>query len=152
MRKILLLAVFMAFSCSSDDDRKLADPKFNVDLLLKGWAYDQVIIDGFEYEYIHNQACYKNHFGFRNREGQEFQFEEVIFEGEVCSIISTNLRWEPDGDYINLYFGSYPLGRLKILELTPTMLHGVLEIDFDNDGTRDQQEIKAIPYDPYNSF
>lgn len=152
MRKIILLAVFMAFSCSSSDDNGPKAPTFNVDLLLKGWAYDKIIIEQGEFDYSHNPGCNLDYFGFRNRPGQEYQFEEIIHTFDYCASSQTFLEWEPDGDHVNLYFGDYFLGELVIVNLTDNSLEAILEADFDGDGTREQQHFKAIPYDPYDSF
>lgn len=152
MKKLLLLLVFFVFSCSSDDNNGPKPPTFTVDLLLKGWSYDKIIVEEGEFDYPHNPDCYKDHFGFRNRPGQEYQFEEILYAEDYCSVTQTILDWEPDGDHVNLYFGEYFIGKMIIIELTETSLYCILEADFNGDGTKEQQQIRASPYDPYNSF
>ena len=151
MKKISLLFLFVLFACSSDDSGGPKPATFNVDLLLRGWAYDKIGFDGLD-DYPHNPYCNLDHFGFRNRETQEFQFEEVIYTADYCASHQTFMRWEPDGDHVNFYFGKHYIGKMIIQEVTDTSLHCILEMDFNGDGDPDQQEVRAIPYDPYDSF
>ena len=151
MKKIcFVLFIAVALSCSSDDNGP-QPPTFDVSKLLRGWAYDEIATDGLLLPYPHNPDCYMDYFGFRNSETQPYQFEEGIFTGQDCSGTYTLLRWEPDGDHINLYFNEL-VARIVILELTDTFFHGVYEADVDHDGDVDVQEFTGIPYDPFDSF
>lgn len=145
-----LLVAAILFSCS--EDSAPPEPKFDSNFLLRGWSYEQYAVDGVFYPYSHEEGCNKNMFGFRNRLGQEYQFEEMLFSTENCTVAQTYLEWKAVGDYVKLYFGDNYGGRLKIIELTDEVLHFILEVDTNGDGVAEKQEILAAPYDPYGSF
>ena len=155
MKKIILLAlILITLSCSSDNEEvgSIYQPTFNVDLLLKGWRYDVLKINGTSYNYQHNVNCYNDFFGFLNRTGQEYQFTETVFTNDYCTNNSTNLEWKIKKDKIYLYFGTQLVLTYKVITLTETNFTFSFENDIDKDGTIDQVEVSTSPYDPYSMF
>lgn len=155
MKKIILLIlILLTFSCSSDNEEvgSIHQPTFNVDLLLKGWRYDILKINGTYYNYQHNPKCYNDFFGFLNRTGQQFQFIETTFTNDYCTNNSANLEWKIKKDKIFLYMGSQVVLTYKVISLTANNFTFSFENDIDKNGTIDSIEVTASPYDPYNMF
>ncbi len=151
MKKLFALAILaLLFSCNQNDDDN--SPSFNENFLLKGWAYETMWTNGNEIPYPHHDGCYKDHFGLVNSATQPNQFSELIFDLQDCGISQTNLEYKLKGNKVALYFGTYHIGDIKVVELTDTFFHGIIEADLDGDGNKDKQEFTASPYDPYNMF
>ena len=155
MKKLFFLPIlFLLFSCSPDDkeEKPISNPTFDVDLLLKGWRYDTIKIDGILYNYQHNSFCYQDHFGFLNRPGQERMFVETTFTNDYCTNNSINMEWKIKKDKIYLYFGKPLVLTYKVVLLSENQFVFSFETDIDQDGTIDNVEISSTPYDPYDMY
>ena len=65
---------------------------------------------------------------------------------------NTNLRWDLNGNSIDLYFGEQLITQLEILDVDENIIEYKRIFDFDNDGLDDEVIITGIPYDPYGEF
>ena len=154
----LLSCFLILISCTPSDKSSLTftdslvPPTYDVDKLLNGWSYDTVTYNGTTYLYDHNENCNRDFFGFRNNEGQRYQYEEFYFTNTYCTTNQTVLRWEPNGNHLNLYFGVPLVASYEVLSLTDTAFIFARDIDVTNDGVNEHVIITTIPYDPYNSF
>jgi hypothetical protein len=155
LKKIILLAlILLTISCSNDDEEasSIDQPTFNVNLLLKGWRYDALKINGIYYNYEHNPNCNNDFFGFLNRPGQAYQFIETTFTNDYCTNNSATLDWKIKKDTLYFYIGNQVVLTYKVLALTTTSFTFSFENDIDQNGTIDTIEVSASPYDPYNMF
>jgi len=156
MKKIgfLALVALLLASCNNDESTTpIPEPlTFEPNMLVKGWSYDTVLMNGTLYLYDHNPDCNRDFFGFRNNKGQEYQFEDTYFTNTYCSGNSTILRWEPVGDHVNFYFGTPKVDVYEVISLTDTLFTFAVDRDIDDDNKKEHLIITAIPYDPYNSF
>src|SRR5690606_34834531 len=141
----VLALCFISISCSSDDvDEDIIEPLFSDDEVIGSWAYDTYTINGDTYAYPHREGCFKDVFIFRNNEGQEHQYEEKIHAYSNCGVSSTNLEWKIEGENLNLYYGEQLVITYEILSITKYTFTVLFITDFDEDGTEDEVEIKAI--------
>lgn len=147
-----LFALLLLISCSSDESTGVAPPTFDINKLLRGWAYQEYIINGELYTYGHQEGCNKDLFVFRNHPGQEYQYESVLHTTDNCAVHQTYMEWEVNGSDVTLFFGDQYIGRYEIIEVTDTSLHCILHADVTGDSEIEQQEIFAIPYDPSGSL
>lgn len=156
MKKITFLTflVLLFASCNKDENTTpISEPlTFEPNLLLKGWSYDTILWNETRYLYDHNPDCNRDYFGFRNNEGQVYQFEETYFTNSYCSTNTTVLRWEPIGNHINFYFGTTKVDEFQIISLTDNLFTFAIDRDIDKNGKKEHLIITAIPYDPYNSY
>jgi hypothetical protein len=156
MHKKLLFVSFLILllaSCNSDENPAPEPLTFEPELLLRGWTYDTILWNGTLYAYDHNPDCYRDFFGFRNNEGQVYQFEETSYINSNCAISQIDLIWEPVGNHINFYFGKdNKVDTYEIISLTSELLTYALDRDIDEDGKKDHLVVTAIPYDPYSSY
>ena len=146
MNKLLcFLLVCLTLSCSNDDSGK-KPPAFDVDLLLGRWTYHLVMVNDEFQPYAHAPGCLSDYIEIRNSATQPYQFTEQAFEGPNCSGVGTVLRWEADGDHLDLYFYDY-VGKFIIVTVSETELHGIYEADFNGDGQAERQEFIALAAD-----
>lgn len=156
MKKIGLFTFFiLIFLSCTKDEKPIPEPEpltYEPNLLLRGWSYETVLWNGTLYLYDHNPDCYSDFFGFRNNEGQQYQFEETYFTNTYCSGNTTVLRWEPIGNHINFYFGTPKVDEYEVLTLTDKLFTFGFDRDIDKDGKKEHLIVNAIPYDPYHSY
>lgn len=155
MYKKLLLFSFLVLvlaSCNSDENPAPEPLTFEPELLLKGWSYDTILWEGTRYIYDHNPDCNRDFFGFRNNEGQVYQFEEIYYTNTYCTVNQAFLTWEPEGDHINFYMADTKIEEYEIISLTDKLLTYAIDRDINEDGKKEHLIISAIPYDPYQSF
>lgn len=156
MKKIIFLTFLVSLFASCDKDKDttpISEPlTFEENLLLKGWSYDTILWNETLYLYNHNPDCNRDYFGFRNNEGQVYQFEETYFTNNYCTNNTTVLRWEPVSNHINFYFGTPKVDEFEVISLTDNIFTFAIDRDIDDDGKKEHLIITAIPYDPYNSF
>mgnify|MGYP000097119610 FL=1 len=62
------------------------------------------------------------------------------------------MRWDLNGNSIDLYFGEQLITQLEILDVDENIIEYKRIFDFDNDGLDDEVIITGIPYDPYGEF
>ena len=157
MKKLLYLVLFslILVSCSNDESDVEPDP-YILDTIIGSWAYDTVTINSETFLYQHTDGCVKDLFQFYNEDGKEFDFEEDYVSNcsncAECAITSTNLRWDLNGNSIDLYFGEQLITQLEILDVNENIIEYKRIFDFDNDGLDDEVIITGIPYDPYGEF
>jgi hypothetical protein len=154
MKKIIFLTFLISLfaSCNKDTTPITVPLTFEENLLLKGWSYDTILWNETLYLYDHNPDCNRDYFGFRNNEGQVYQFEDTYYTNNYCTNNTTVLRWEPIGSHINFYFGTPKVDEFEVISLTENIFTFTIDRDINNDGKKEHLIITAIPYDPYNSF
>ncbi len=154
MKNVIILTILSLLFASCSNDENIVDEPltFDPNLLLKGWSYDTVLLDGTLFQYGHNQDCNRDYFGFLNRVGQLYQFEETYYTNDYCTSNSTILRWEPVGSRINFYFGTSKVDEFEVISISENHFTFAIDRDLNNDGTKERLIVNAIPYDPYNSF
>ena len=156
MKKIRFLTflVLLFASCNKDENtRPISEPlTFEPKLLLNGWSYDTILWEETLYLYDHNPDCYRDHFGFRNNEGQVYQFEEIYYTNTYCTTNQAFLTWKPEGNHINFYIETVKIDQYEVISLTDKLFTFAIDRDIDNDGKKEHLIINAIPYNPYGSF
>jgi hypothetical protein len=155
MKKIFILCLLVLLSCSNEDSVDTRETYFKK-AIIGSWSYDSLIVNGQTYPIQHTDGCTRDYFQFYNQEGKEYDFQEQIVlncsNSAPCATSGTGLRWELEGDIINMYFGEQFVVRYKIIEITDTTFTYERELDFDKDGETETVIITAISYDPYNDF
>jgi hypothetical protein len=155
MKKIFILCLLLLISCSKDEAEDPMEAYFK-EAIIGSWSYDLLKVNDETYSIQHTDGCTRDYFQFYNQEGKEFDFQEQIVLNcsncAECATSGTGLRWELEGDIVNMYFGEQFVVRYKIIEITETTFTYQRQLDFDKDGKKETVEITAISYDPYNDF
>ena len=156
MKKVLILCLLILISCSKSDFEEDPREAYFREAIIGSWSINTITVDGQTFLYKHTENCEKDLFQFYNEEGKEFDFEETVVLNcsncAPCATSGTNLKWELEGDIINLYFGDQLILNYKIIEVTENIFIYEVVIDYDNDGEKETLQIKADKYDPYNDF
>jgi hypothetical protein len=145
-----LFVLFFTLSCSKDDneivDNPIDNPSFNVNLLLNRWKFNQININGQQFQYQNQPNCQIDEFTFTNQEGQIRQYQEIIFINDICSTNSVSLDWRIKNDIISLYFGTQKIIDYKVIFLSANSLIYSFSVDINNDSILDEIIIFASPY------
>jgi hypothetical protein len=143
---LLTVILFLAASCKKDNANKDEETQVYPDNAVIGqWIYDQVKVNGVLSPYQHHPNCGKDRFYFRNQEGQDHDYEEVIYMRQYtyCAIQQTIMKWKIKGNDLILTFGTQSF-TYKILRLTYDYFDVSIKVDYNGDGKLDDVEIYAV--------
>ena len=85
-------------------------------------------------------------------EGKINDYEELVFIDENCASSGTGLNWFVNGNSIALYFGEQLALDYEVVILNRQRFTVRTIVDIDQNGTEEEVEISAYPYDPFGWF
>ncbi|MFN0292003.1 lipocalin family protein [Pedobacter helvus] len=143
---LILLATTAILSSCKKKDATIEEPEIYTESQVIGqWIYDKIKINGVLQNYEHTEKCGKDSFFFRNRPGQDHQYEEVVYITPTgnCAISQTFMEWKIKGRKLILNFGQQVF-TYQIIKLDDISFEVSIKIDYDGDGKLDELELHAI--------